>query len=362
MDSKNKGEDKGGAPGAGSGAAAKAPVGAGDGGFSVDKSKGVGKKAQMPFLATDQYADVQIPQLQRFDPADIKIDGTVIAVGKRRTGKSWCFRNIMYELKDKIPAGIVISQTDELNKFWRQYVPQKYIYNKYMPEVLDFVFRRQKAILNNPQLSQEEKDKEAPFFVLLDDVISDQRLKYDENLMELFVAGRHYKIFTLITTQYAKAITPVIRGNADYVIVCKTMQGRQREALWEDFGDFMTKDGFYTLMDSYTEDNEVLLFDTSNNTSNPLDMIKWWKAEDPGEYKMGSKEYWDSAMKDFTAPPAPQMKAASKLTNIDLPNPFKQMDQQREGSSRQGIAAPEWTRSVYGQRAFGTPHVARTRK
>ena len=321
-----------------------------DGGFAVDKSKGIGKKAQMPFLATDQYADVQIPTLKQFDPQDIKIDGTVIAIGKRRTGKSWCFRNIMYEMKDKIPAGIVISQTDELNKFWRQYVPKKYIYNKYMPEILDFVFRRQKAILNHPQLSKEEKEKQAPFFVLLDDVISDQRLKYDENLMELFVAGRHYKIFTLITTQYAKAITPVIRGNSDYILVCKTMQGRQRESLWEDFGDFMTKDGFYTLMDNYTEDNEVLVFDTSENTSNPLDMIKWWKAEDPGDYKMGSKEYWDSSMKDFTAPPMPQMKAASKLATMNLPNPYKQMGEQSEGSTSKGVSAQDWTRTVYAQR------------
>jgi len=30
------------------------------------------------------------------------------------------FRNLMYLMKDKIPAGIVFSQTDELNKFWRQ--------------------------------------------------------------------------------------------------------------------------------------------------------------------------------------------------------------------------------------------------
>lgn len=110
----------------------------------------------------------------------------------------------MYLMKDKIPAGIVFSQTDELNKFWRQYIPSEYIYPEYDPAVLDAVFARQKKILNNPALTEAEKDKKAPFFVLLDDVISDQRLKYDRNIMELFVAGRHYRLFVLITTQYAK--------------------------------------------------------------------------------------------------------------------------------------------------------------
>ena len=193
-----------------------------------------GKHATMPVLASDLYAEVCLPDLLEFDPEEIKLDATIVAIGKRRTGKSWLLRNIMYLMRDKIPAGIVISQTDELNKFWQQYVPSKYIYPKYEPEILDAVFKRQKSILNDNALSDEEKDKKAPFFILLDDVISDQRLKYDENLMELFVAGRHYRLFVMITTQYAKAITPTIRGNTDYAFLFKCAQQRQREAHHED--------------------------------------------------------------------------------------------------------------------------------
>ena len=172
------------------------------------KAATYGKHATMPVLASDNYAEVVLPDITEFQPSDIKLDATIVAVGKRRTGKSWVFRNLMYLMKDQFQAGIVISQTDELNKFWRQYIPSKYIYPKYEPEILDAVFVRQKKILNDKNLSDEEKEKKAPFFILLDDVISDQRLRYDANLMELFVAGRHYKLFVLITTQYAKAITP----------------------------------------------------------------------------------------------------------------------------------------------------------
>eukprot|EP00966_Prymnesium_polylepis_P055576 1285374-Prymnesium_polylepis.1 len=83
-----------------------------------------GKHATMPVLQSDLYRDVVIPSLTEFTPDEIKLDGTLVAVGQRRTGKSWCYRNIMYLMKDKIPAGIVISQTDPLNKFWQQYVPK----------------------------------------------------------------------------------------------------------------------------------------------------------------------------------------------------------------------------------------------
>ena len=296
---------------------------------SVSQSKTYGKHATMPILAADQYAEVILPDLSEFNPEEIKLDGTVVAVGKRRTGKSWVFRNLMYLMKDKIPAGIVISQTDELNKFWRQYIPKKFIYNHYEPEILDAVFKRQKKILNNNALTEKEKDKQAPFFILLDDVISDQRLKYDANLMELFVAGRHYRLFVLITTQYAKAITPCLRGNTDYCFIMKTIQQRQREALWEDFGDFLTKDAFAQILDAYTEDNEVLVIDTCpEHTVDPLQMLYWWKAADPGKFKMGSKEYHQAGVEGTDAvPPAQGPESSSDLLTVKdiMPEPWKTM-------------------------------------
>ena len=288
-----------------------------------------GAHATMPVMAADKYAQVVLPNLKEFNPDEIKLDATLVAVGKRRTGKSWCFRNLMYLLKDKIPAGIVISQTDPLNHFWSQYVPPKYIFPKYDPAILDAVFKRQKAILNDNNLSDEEKDRIAPFFILLDDVISDQRLKYDENLMELFVAGRHYRLLVLITTQYAKAITPTLRGNTDYCFMMKCIQSRQKEALWEDFCDFLTKDAFSQILDAYTEDNEILICNTCPDTEvTPDSMLSWWKAVDPGPFQMGSAEFWQSAQSSNNEIPRAEKEssALSMLSASDImPDPWRQM-------------------------------------
>ena len=297
--------------------------------------KAYGKHALMPVLVSDLYAEVALPDLQEFDPSQMKMDATIVAVGKRRTGKTWVFRNIMYLFKDAFPAGLVISQTDELNKFWQQYVPKKYIYNKYDPEILHAVFRRQKKILNDVNKTDAEKDAEAPFFILLDDVISDQRLKYDEALMELFVAGRHYRLFVLITTQYAKAITPVLRGNTDYCFMMKCLQQRQLEALWEDFGSFLTKDAFAQIINAYTEDNEVLTINTCPDTEvDPLSMMGWWKAVDPGDFKMGSAECWRSAELGTQMIPGRQgPSSATELMNVKdfMPKPWKHFPTERGG-------------------------------
>jgi len=294
------------------------------------ENKTYGRNATMPILASDKYAEVQIPDLLEFNPEDIKLDGTIVACGKRRTGKSWVFRNLMYTMRDKVPAGIVISQTDELSHFWSQYVPQAYIFNKYDPAILDAIFARQNFFLNDPTLTEEEAEEKVCFFVLLDDVISNSRLKHDSNLMELFVAGRHYKKFTLITTQYAKGISPVLRGNTDYIFIMKTLQMRQRESLWEDFGDFLTKDAFAQILDAYTEDNKTMVINTCPDTHvDPMEMMSWWKAVDPGEFKMGSKEYWESAMngvEDGGVPPAGGPQAASDMLTVQhiMPQPRRQ--------------------------------------
>jgi len=281
--------------------------------------KAYGRGATMPVLASDIYANIELPDLGMFNPAEILLDGTVVAVGKRRTGKSWIFRNLMYLMKDKFQSGIVISQTDELNKFWRQYIPAKYIYPKYQPEILQNVFKRQKKILNDSSRTEAEKERDAPFFVLLDDVISDQRLKYDEALMELFVAGRHYKLFVLITTQYAKAITPTLRGNTDYCFLLKCIQQRQLEALWEDFGSFLTKDAFAHILNAYTEDNECLVINTCpDHEVDPVDMMTWWKAVDPGSFAMGSVEYWQNAMRGMDVAKAGSMpQDVGKLLTVE---------------------------------------------
>jgi hypothetical protein len=129
---------------------------------------------------------------------------------------------------------------------------------------------------------------------------------YDETIAELFVAGRHYKLFVLITTQYGKAIT------THYVLVLHNKQEGQREALWRDFADFMTREGFCTLLDAYTEDNEILICDTSEPTSKPWEVLHWFKADDPGAFKLGNLAYWESvnqasmvprASSDLPAPP-----------------------------------------------------------
>jgi hypothetical protein len=66
------------------------------------------------------------------------------------------------------------------------------------------------------------------------------------------------------------------------------------------------------LIDAYTEDNECLVVNTCPETAvDRLSMLSWWKAVDPGEFKMGSKEYWKSSIYDPSVVP-PSRNSESK--------------------------------------------------
>ncbi|KAJ1625673.1 hypothetical protein T492DRAFT_879730 [Pavlovales sp. CCMP2436] len=158
--------------------------------WSNASAQGDIKKKRMPMLNSDKYEEVNIPRLAQWDSSTAKLDGTVIAIGKRRTSKSFAFRHILHSLDEHFPAGFCISQTDELNKYWRQYMPAKYIFSKFDPKILHAVFDRQKSILNDPRLTEEERETKARFFIILDDVISDKRIRYDAAIAELFAAPR----------------------------------------------------------------------------------------------------------------------------------------------------------------------------
>ena len=75
------------------------------------------------------------------------------------------------------------------------------------------------------------------------------------------------------------------------------------------------KDAFNQILDAYTEDNETLVINTCLETGvDPMEMMSWWKAVDPGEFKMGSEDYWESAPSKAMSKRSPAEKARYQAT------------------------------------------------
>jgi Poxvirus A32 protein len=226
-------------------------------------------------------------QLRRFDPSKIGSDKVCLFIGKRGTGKSTLVTDIMYHKRD-IPAGVVMSATEEGNHYYRQYIPDLFVHGKYDRETIERIIEAQKAKLN-------KYGKVAPVFVLLDDCMYDRSFLKDECIRTLFMNGRHWKIFFLMTTQYCMDLPPGLRTNVDYVFCLRENVIQNREKLYKSFfGCFPTFQMFQQVMDACTENYECLVLDNTLN-----ECVFYYKAQLRSPFKMGSSAWWEYHRKHY---------------------------------------------------------------
>ena len=241
-------------------------------------------------------------ELKKFDMKKITFkpnenQGPVIVlIGRRDTGKSFLVRDLLYYHQD-IPIGTVISGTEAGNGFYGKIVPKLFIHDEYNTAIIENILKRQKIVLK-----QMKKEKEAygrsnidpRTFVILDDCLYDNSWARDKLMRLLFMNGRHWKLMLVITMQYPLGVPPNLRTNIDYTFILREPYIANRKRIYENYaGMFPTFESFCQVMDQCTENYECLVV-SNNAKSNKLeDQIFWYKASAHGEFRLGSKEFWE---------------------------------------------------------------------
>lgn len=234
-----------------------------------------------------------VPELEEFDILeDIPPDGTVVGFGKRRTGKSFMARWILYLLRDRFPRGVVFSETDRLNKFYRTFMPRQFIVPAMDNELLTQLIEQQAEIIMYPGHKDRKavNDDYARLAIIFDDVISEESLiRYSKPLGKLFVEGRHSECFSYLNTQYFKAIPPRMRTNIDVGIQFAATEKNIRDGMFELFGQgFQSKKLYLATLDKYTQDNMALIaLFTDNSDPRIKHRFKWCKAKEPPPFEFG---------------------------------------------------------------------------
>lgn len=222
---------------------------------------------------------------------------TIVLLGKRNTGKSFLVRDILYHHKD-VPAGTVISGTEDVNPFYSNMLPKAFIHNEYSSYFIENIMKRQKHIL--AQIDSEKRmsgyaKTDGRAFVILDDCAFDRKVWNRDRLIQyIFMNGRHMKIMLMITMQYPMGISPELRSNIDYVFILRNVITTERKKIYEHYaGIFPSFEAFCQIMDSCTDNYECLVIDNTVQSNKIEDVVFWYKASDHPQFKLGSKEYWD---------------------------------------------------------------------
>ena len=241
-------------------------------------------------------------ELKKFDMRSISFNPdenngpVVVLIGRRDTGKSYLVRDLIFYHQD-IPIGTVISGTEAGNGFYGTHVPKLFIHDEYNTAIIENVLKRQKQVLKQvkKELASYKKTNIDPrAFVILDDCLYDATWTKDKMMRLLFMNGRHWKIMLIITMQYPLGIPPNLRTNIDYVFILREPYLSNRKRIWENYaGMFPTFESFCQVMDQCTENYECLVVNNNAKSNKLQDQIFWYKAEPHGDFKLGSKEFWD---------------------------------------------------------------------
>lgn len=227
--------------------------------------------------------------LKFFDIDAIPVDAVILIIGRRGTGKSVIAKDILSR-KTYLRRGICISPTETGNSAWGKHIPKKYISTEYDKRITEN--------LNNLQRTTKLRDtvdptRPEPVFAVFDDCAFESAFFKDKPTKFIFMNGRHFNIFSVITIQYSMDVPRNLRANADFVFVLMDNIVTNRQRLYESFfGMFPNFKVFEKTFLDCTENNECLVLDNRKATNDIEKCVFWYKAELKDNFRLGTAKDW----------------------------------------------------------------------
>jgi hypothetical protein len=199
--------------------------------------------------------------LALFDPKN-KNAFIMYIVGRRNKGKSTLLIKMLLSnklLKNKFHEVYLINPTYEEDEKYHV-VNFTQVFTDYNPEiVMDIKQKCIEDLKNNPNKQT---------LIIFDDCIANKEFKKDnENdiLNEIAFNSRHFNISTIILSQYYKGMSLMSRTQIDYLIFFNNKNKREKDALYDEWGEGTKNDFIRFLEKKFTGVYDFLLFDNKQD-------------------------------------------------------------------------------------------------
>lgn len=219
-----------------------------------------------------QNAETLFEKMDEWSPESLPTDATILLYGVRRTGKSFWIRDLMYRywLQGTQFWTVIVFSPTAFNGFFESFLCKDYIHTNYSPAVMAALLKRQSKLYEMKKHHPEYAHINFSTLVILDDVIQDADICKDTLLRTLFVAGRHYGICTILTTQDPKAVPPILRNNSELSVIFRQHQYRSIESLRDDYlAELPLKEATH-LMKIATDNHGTIVVDRSSHETELL--------------------------------------------------------------------------------------------
>ena len=237
--------------------------------------------------------------IRKFDLDTLLTDAVIVIIGRRRQGKSFLMRDIMYHLsKNKnIPYGKVYSTTEAANPFFHTFFPSLFISSEFSEEELDGILESQRKKVRKTAKKQNTADgrtRDNNMLLVFDDMMSanEDLFRKSPSFKSIFTTGRHYNITFYLVLQCVLGIPPGLRENIDYAFLFSS-DGSNLKKLWENYaGVIESFDMFKSIFFQCTRDRGCLVINKTDSSDDLTNKVFFYRASDPGPFRFGCKSFW----------------------------------------------------------------------
>lgn len=217
---------------------------------------------------------------------------SIVMIAKRGSGKSFITRDIIYHYRH-IPGGVVIAPTDRMNSFYKYFFPDLYIHYDIKESILKKILVRQTMMIEKEKEKRKMGMKVDPRGILImDDCLAKKKSwAKDENIMEILMNGRHFKLTYILTMQTPLGITPDLRLNFDYIFLLKEDSTINKKKLWDNYASmFPSLLAFEKVFAKCTEDYRSMVIDNRKPSDDIRNKVFWFRAKER-KFSFGSKMF-----------------------------------------------------------------------
>ncbi len=172
----------------------------------------------------------------QFNISSLRVGATVLIIGKRRSGKTFLIKDILYHHPDKT-IGSVVSSVEPYTGFYSKFLSPYRIHYKFNENIVKDIVK---------DVVQLHKDNiECNACLILDDCI-DNYLRESDIIRKIILNSRYLRILSIITVQY-----PCIgaRSSIDYIFILRENIISNRKRIYDRYaGMFPTFEVYWMLV------------------------------------------------------------------------------------------------------------------
>jgi hypothetical protein len=208
---------------------------------------------------------IQLPELEEWDPTGLPNGFFMVLEGKRRTGKSTFVKWLLQYYQDKFSLVWVMSQT-AISGYWQKFVGTDFVFDHYDRAAIAMLFQRNNEIIKKYGEESPIALETGHALIIFDDCIN-KDIWQDEIFIKMAVEGRHHLISVIFITQDPKTICPKIRDNSDVCVVFNQKTFRNKESIWGDFMNDVDKKTAWAMLSHWAVEHDALVCVQTNLNS-----------------------------------------------------------------------------------------------